>query len=39
MAEAGQKCLLVVPRSDDPGEHRAIASLLGQVHCPVLVVE
>jgi nucleotide-binding universal stress UspA family protein len=39
MAEAGQKCLLVVPRSDDPSEYRAMASLLGQVHCPVLVVE
>ena len=39
MAEAGQKCLLVVPRLDNPAEHRAMASLLGQVHCPVLVVE
>jgi nucleotide-binding universal stress UspA family protein len=39
MAEAGQKCLLVMPRSEDPEEHQAMASLLGQVHCPVLVVE
>jgi nucleotide-binding universal stress UspA family protein len=39
MAEAGQKCLLVMPRSDNPQEHQAMASLLGQVHCPVLVVE
>jgi nucleotide-binding universal stress UspA family protein len=39
MAEANQKCLLVLPRSDDPDEYQAIASLLDKVHCPVLVVE
>lgn len=39
MAEAGQKCLLVMPRSNDPIEHRALASLLRKVQCPVLVVE
>ena len=39
MDEAGQKCLLVMPRSDNPAEHRALATLLHQVQCPVLVVE